>query len=147
GMLIPAVSVITAITLLPALLTVLGTRINSVRVLPKRLVDSGHPEDGFWGKWARTVTRRPWPIALTGFAIVGVLVYCGLQLNPNEAQVKDIPGSGDAIAGRTVLAAAGISPGVMKPFDVLVSHGASTAPIISALSSTPGISGVAAPPN
>ena len=92
GMLIPAVSVITAITLLPALLTVLGLRINKMRVLPKRFVDSGHPEDGIWGRWGRTVVRRPWPIALTGFAIVGVLNYCGLQLNPNEAQVKDMPG-------------------------------------------------------
>jgi putative drug exporter of the RND superfamily len=145
GMLIPAVSVITAITLLPALLTVLGTKINSLRVLPKRFVDSGHPEDGWWGRWARTVTRRPWPIALTGFAIVGVLVYCGLQLNPNEAQVKDIPASGQAANGRAALVAAGITPGVMKPFDVLVAHGASTAPIVAALRTTPGISGVAAP--
>ena len=46
GMLIPAVSVLAAITLLPALLAVLGQRINSVRLLPKRLVDHGHPEDG-----------------------------------------------------------------------------------------------------
>ena len=54
-MLIPAVSVIAAITLLPALLAVLGTRINSVRVMPRRFVDSGHPEDGAWGRWARFV--------------------------------------------------------------------------------------------
>ena len=53
GMLIPAVSVLAAITLLPALLAVLGERINSVRLLPKRLVDHGHPEDGPWGRWAR----------------------------------------------------------------------------------------------
>ena len=59
GMLIPAVSVIAAITLLPAMLAVLGTRINSVRLLPKRFVDSGHPEDGAWGRWARFVNRRP----------------------------------------------------------------------------------------
>ena len=39
-MLIPAVSVIAAITLLPALLAVLGQRINSMRVLPKRFVDT-----------------------------------------------------------------------------------------------------------
>jgi putative drug exporter of the RND superfamily len=145
GMLIPAVSVLTAITLLPALLVTLGGGINRVRLLPKRFVDSGHPENGFWGRWARTVTRRPWPIALTGFAIVGVLVYCGLQLNPNEAQVKDMPGSGDAIAGRTALVAAGISPGVMKPLDVLVEHGGSTAPIVKTLQSTPGIVAAVAP--
>ncbi|HEY2742414.1 MAG TPA: MMPL family transporter, partial [Gaiellaceae bacterium] len=36
GMLIPAVSVLAAITLMPALLATLGTRINSIRLMPKR---------------------------------------------------------------------------------------------------------------
>ena len=124
GMLIPAVSVLAAITLLPALLSVLGTRINSVRVLPKRLVDNGHPEDGLWGRWANLVMRRPLPVAAVGLAIVGVLLFYGVQLNPSEAQAKDLPGAGDAIDGRAALAAAGISPGVMKPFVVLVENGA-----------------------
>src|SRR5918912_1465172 len=61
GMLIPAVSVLAAITLLPALLANLGTRINSLRVMPKRFRDDGHPEDGRWGRWARFVNGRPWP--------------------------------------------------------------------------------------
>src|SRR5947199_50822 len=91
GMLIPAVSVLTAITLLPALLATLGTRINSLRVLPKRLVDRGHPEDGAWGRWARFVLRRPWPVAVTGIAIVATLLVPGLRLNPSEAQAKDLP--------------------------------------------------------
>src|SRR5207237_9517732 len=98
GMLIPAVSVLVTITLLPALLSVLGTRINSVRVLPKRFVDSGHPEDGLWGRWARFVNRRPLPIAVGGLAVVAVLVAFGVQLNPNEAQMKNFPGTGDPIA-------------------------------------------------
>src|SRR5437773_675916 len=100
GMLIPAVSVLTALTLLPALLAVLGERINSVRVMPRRLVDRGHPEDGPWGRWARFVNRRPWPVALAGLLITGVLVYYGFQLNPNEAQLKNVAGNGDAIVGR-----------------------------------------------
>src|SRR5256886_252381 len=107
GMLIPPVSVLAAITLIPALLSVLGQRINSVRVLPKRFVDRGHPEDGPWGRWARFVNRRPLPIALTGLAIVAALVVFGVQLNPNEAQMKNFPGSGDAIVGRDALGAAG----------------------------------------
>src|SRR2546429_3146683 len=45
GMLIPAVSVLTAITLWPALLAVLGPRINSVRLMPSRFLDPGPPED------------------------------------------------------------------------------------------------------
>jgi putative drug exporter of the RND superfamily len=145
GMLIPAVSVLAAITLLPAMLAVLGARINSVRVLPKRLVDRGHPEDGPWGRWARLVNRKPWPVALAGIAVVAVLATIGTQLNPNEAQLKSFPGSGDAIVGRDQLNAAGISPGVMKPFDVLVEHGADPAPIAARLRTTAGIAGAAAP--
>jgi RND superfamily putative drug exporter len=154
GMLIPAVSVVAAITLLPALLASLGTRINSIRVLPRRFVDSGHPEDGLWGRWARLVMRRPVPLAAIGLIVVGLLVYSGVQLNPSEAQVKDLPGSGDAIQGRQALVDAGISLGVMKPFVILVQGydngstvgGGVLADVTKALATTPGIEGAAAPP-
>jgi RND superfamily putative drug exporter len=147
GMLIPAVSVLTAITLLPALLGVLGTKINSVRLLPKRLVDRGHPEDGWWGRWAEFVMRRPIPVAAVGLAITGVLVFYGLQLNPSDAQMKDYPGRGDAIAGRDALTAAGISAGVHKPLAVVVEHGADRAPIVAKLEQTPGVAAAVAPPD
>ncbi len=145
GMLIPAVSVITAITLLPAMLAVLGTRINSVRLLPKRFVDHGHPEDGAWGRWARLVNRRPIPVAVVGLVIVAVLAGIGTQLNPNESQLKNFPGSGDAIAGRQALADAGISPGVMKPLDVLVEHGGNPQAIAAKVRTVPGVLGAVAP--
>ena len=145
GMLIPTVSVIAAITLLPALLAVLGTRINSVRLLPKRFVDRGHPEDGPWGRWAGFVVRRPIPVAAVGLVIVGLLVYEGFQLNPSEAQAQYFPGRGDAIDGRAALDKAGISAGVMKPFVVLVEHGANPKAVAVRLSSDPGVQGAAAP--
>ena len=145
GLLIPLVSVIAAITLLPAILSTLGTKVNSIRVLPKRFMDDGHPEDGWWGKWAGFVVRHPWPIAAVGLVIVGALVFEGFQLNPSEAQVKYYPGSGDAIDGRQALAAGGVSAGVMKPFVVLVSPGTSSATIVKTLDTTPGIAGAVAP--
>jgi putative drug exporter of the RND superfamily len=147
GMLIPAVSVLAAITLLPAMLSIMGTRINSVRVLPRRLVDRGHPEDGLWGRWARFVLRRPVVVAAIGLAIVGVLVSYGVQLNPNEAQLKNFPGTGTAIAGRDQLAAAGISPGVMKPLDVLVESGGNPQQVVAKLRTVPGLVGATAPPS
>jgi RND superfamily putative drug exporter len=146
GMLIPAVSVLTAITLLPALLATLGTRINSLRLLPRRFVDRGHPEHGWWGDWAGFVMRRPVPVATAGLVIVGVLVYYGVHLNPSEPQVKAYPGSGDAISGRAALASAGISPGVMKPFVVLVEHGRSPQTIVLKLRDTKGVAAAVAPP-
>jgi RND superfamily putative drug exporter len=146
GMLIPAVSVLAAITLMPALLAVLGERINSVRVMPKRFVDHGHPEDGAWGRWARFVLRRPWTVAAIGTAIVAVLVALGLQLNPNESQLKNFPGTGTAIAGRTMLAHAGISPGVMKPFVTLVEHGGNAQAAAAKERALPDIVGATVPP-
>ncbi len=145
GMLIPLVSVTAAITLLPALLATFGTRINSVRVMPKRFVDHGHPETGNWGRWARFVLRHPWPVALSGLAVVGVLVAYGLQINPNEAQLKNFPGAGTAIAGRQMLATANVSPGAMKPFVVLVEHGGDATAIAAKVRTVPGIVGAAAP--
>src|SRR5215218_3109242 len=146
GMLIPVVSVVASLTLLPAMLAVLGERINSVRVMPKRLIDRGHPEDGAWGRWARLVLRRPLAVAAVGVAIVAVLAGLGTQLNPNEAQLKNFPGSGTAIAGRDQLAAAGISPGVMKPIDVLVENGGNAQQVAVRLRAVPGVLGATAPP-
>jgi RND superfamily putative drug exporter len=145
GMLIPAVSVLAALTLLPALLAVLGERINSLRVMPRRLVDRGHPEDGAWGRWARLVLRKPVPVAVVGVAIVAVLAGLGTRLNPNESQLKNFPGSGTAIQGRQMLADAGISPGVMKPLDVLVEHGSNAARVAARLRGAPGLVGATAP--
>jgi RND superfamily putative drug exporter len=146
GMLIPVVSVLASITLLPALLAVLGHRINSVRVMPRRLVDHGHPEDGAWGRWARFVLRRPIIVAAAGLMIVGVLAGLGTQLNVNGAQLKNFPGTGTAIAGRAQLAAAGISAGVMEPLDVLVEQGGNAQQIAAKLRTVPGVVGATAPP-
>src|SRR5947207_13082770 len=145
GMLIPAVSVLASITLLPALLVVLGERINSLRVLPKRWVDRGHPEDGPWGRWARFVNRRPIVVAAVGVALVGVLAFAGTKLNPNEAEMKRVPGSGDAIVGRDATTAAGITPGVFKPLDILVEDGASPDKVADTLRAVPGIVAAVAP--
>jgi RND superfamily putative drug exporter len=145
GMLIPAVSVLAAITLLPALLAVLGTRINRLRLLPKRLVDRGHPEDGPWGRWARFVNARPIPVAAVGLLITGVLVFYGFQLNPNEAQMKNVGGNGDAIVGRDALTTAGITPGVLKPLAVLVEKGGDPAAVATRLRGVDGITAAAAP--
>src|SRR3954468_19514125 len=120
GMLIPAVSVLASITLLPAMLGILGTRINRVRVMPKRIVEGNDQASGFWAGWARLVTRRAPVTAAIGIAIVVALLSPGVHLNPSEAQAKDQPGGGDAIAGRAALTDAGISAGAFKPFEVLV---------------------------
>ncbi len=147
GMLIPVVSVLASLTLLPAMLAVLGQRVNRVRVVPRRLIDRGHPEDGAWGRWARFVLRRPVAVAAVGVLIVGVLVSLGTQLNASEAEMKYFPGTGSATAGRDQLTAAGITPGVLKPLNVLVEDGGDAQQVAAKLSAVPGVVGASAPPD
>jgi putative drug exporter of the RND superfamily len=144
GMLIPAVSVLVSITLLPALLSLLGPRINKLRVMPKRFVAVSNADSGLWARWARLVVRRPVAVAAVGAAIVAVLLVFGSQLNPSEAQAKDFPGKGDAIVGRDALDRAGISPGVIKPFVVLTPE-TQAAEVTERLRNVEGVVGAAAP--
>lgn len=145
GMLIPAVSVLASLTLLPAVLAVLGGRINAVRVMPRRLLDRGHAEDGAWGRWARFVLRRPAAVAGVGIVLVVTLAGIGTQLNASETQLKNFPGTGTAIAGRQMLADAGISPGVMKPLNVLVEHGGDAKQIATKMRAVNGVIAASAP--
>jgi RND superfamily putative drug exporter len=60
--------------------------------------------------------------------------------------MKYFPGSGSAVAGRDTLTAAGISPGVLKPLNVLVEHGGNAQQIAARLAAVPGVVGASAPP-
>jgi putative drug exporter of the RND superfamily len=149
GMLIPAVAVLAAITLLPALLSLLGPRINSVRVMPKRFVNPPSAEVGFWARWARLVTRRPLPVFLAGVVIVTLVVLPAFHINPSDAQLKDEPGAGDAQAGREAITSSGIPDGVYLPY-VVLAEGQNVTPqnlakAASALNQAPGLYGASAP--
>jgi len=147
GLLIPTVSVIAALTLLPAMLSILGPGINRVRVLPRRFVSGGDPDRGPWGSWARLVTRHAALMAGIGLAIVAILLVPASQLNPGDALAKDQPGAGPAIVGRDTLAASGITYGAIDPF-VITARGLTPAQRRQAaaeVAGTAGIAGAAAP--
>jgi RND superfamily putative drug exporter len=151
GMLIPLVAVLACITLLPALLSMLGPRINRLRVLPKRMVDPPTEKRGFWAGWAHLVTRRPLPVFLVGAVIVTLVLIPAFHINPSDAQVKDEPATGDANAGRAAIRAAGIPDGVYLPY-VVLAEGQNVSrrtldKTAGALSQAPGLYGAAAPPS
>ena len=89
--------------------------------------------------------RRPVAVAAAGIVLVVTLAGLGTQLNASETQLEELPRQGTAIAGRQMLADAHISPGVMKPLDVLVEHGGNAEQIAAKLRGVPGIVGAAAP--
>ncbi len=61
AILVGIVSVVASATLLPALLGVLGDRVNALRIplVGRRSVEAANPEGRFWGAIVRTVLRRP----------------------------------------------------------------------------------------
>ena len=147
GLLIPLVSVVAACTLLPAMLTIVGTGINRIRVMPRRFLSQADPDTGPWAAWARLVTRHSGVIAAIGTGIVVVVMIPALSLNPGDALAKDLPGAGPAITGRDQLAQSHITAGAIAPVEVAVTGaGAGQIPtIVRAVGRSPGMIGAAAP--
>ncbi len=149
GMLIPAVSVLSSITFLPAMLALLGPRINRLRVMPKRFVEPHPTETGLWWRWARLVMRRSVLVFAAGVAIVVVVLIPAFQINPSDAQIKDEPAKADAKAGYDAITNAGFSQGIFLPYVILAENGATDATLATAsaeIAKAPGISSASAPP-
>ncbi len=124
AVLVVACTLVTAWTMLPALLAVLGERVNRWG-LPKRFQpadESERPPDrpSGWERWARTVLAHPW-LALPAviLMIVFALPIFGLKVGVDLglAAVSDTPsGKAEIILERS------FSPGAMSPTQILASH-------------------------
>ncbi|WP_395658418.1 MMPL family transporter [Nocardioides sp.] len=70
-----------AVTLLPALLSFTGTRIDRLG-LPRRRTARRIDGPGFWYRWSRTVQRHPVAALVAGLLMIGVLILpvAGLRL-------------------------------------------------------------------
>ncbi len=62
-------AVLSAITLMPAVLSLLGHRLNSLRIFGRH--SAPRPEGtGIWGRWGAFVARHPWPMVALGLVIL-----------------------------------------------------------------------------
>jgi uncharacterized membrane protein YdfJ with MMPL/SSD domain len=86
-------AVAAAITLLPAILSLLGTHIDSLR-LPALLRPAPKPpERGVWGAWARFVTTHPWRCVGLALLILLPLTVPFLSLDLGQEDVGATPKS------------------------------------------------------
>jgi RND superfamily putative drug exporter len=113
-------TMIAALTLLPALLTIVGRRIDRLRIpgLGKR--SSANAEDSRWFRWSREIQRRPWLAAILsgGLLIALCIPTLSLRLGSNDA--------GTDPAGTTTreaydLLAEGFGAGFNGPFSIVAS--------------------------
>ena len=123
GLFIPAVSLLAAVTFLPVVLSLVGTRLDRVRVLPRSWLERrADTEHGFWAVLARFIMRYPKTVAgvTAGFLLLLTLPLLALQLGPGSNE--GIPRNLEAVRGYDVLRAA-VGAGAVAPTNVVVDTG------------------------
>ena len=123
GLFIPAVSLLAAVTFLPVVLSLAGTRLDRVRVLPRSWLERrADTEHGFWAVLARFIMRYPKTVAgvTAGFLLLLTLPLLALQLGPGSNE--GIPRNLEAVRGYDVLRAA-VGAGAVAPTNVVVDTG------------------------
>jgi RND superfamily putative drug exporter len=126
-----------SVTLLPALLGVVGTRIDRLRLpLPRRAAG----REPIAGRWAAAVQRRPWVALGAGLVLLGLLAapFLGVRYG--------FPDAGNDRVGATTrtaydLLADGFGPGANGPLLLVSEHGA--APLTELRDTVAGLPGVA----
>jgi RND superfamily putative drug exporter len=120
GLLIPLVSILAAMTLLPALLAMFGASFLRLRVPLIGLRPEG--EGGIWGRIAEVIMRRPAIVAgLTG----GFLVLCALPapyLSLTPGSSKGLPPRSSSVQGLELLERT-LGPGTISPLVAVVDSG------------------------
>ena len=139
GMLIPLVSTLVAITLLPVVLAKLGPRLD----WPHRRTDD--KASRAWTRWAEAVSRRRWLAAGAGMAVIVALALAATDLQLGSSDADTMAKSGDAKQGLVALEKAGIGEGALLPHEILVEGGTRPEQVAAALRTVDGIHGAVAP--
>jgi putative drug exporter of the RND superfamily len=139
GMLIPIVTVLVAITLLPVVLATAGRRLD----WPHRRSDD--KASRAWTRWAQAVARRRWLAAGAGVAVIVALALAATNLQVGSSDADTVARSGDAKQALVALEAAGIGEGALLPHEILVESGTDPERVAVALSSVDRVHGAVAP--
>jgi putative drug exporter of the RND superfamily len=111
-----AFTMLSAVTLLPAILGMLGPRVDKGKV-PFRNIDANeHPG---WARWAAQIKRRPWVFAIVGLLVVLTLAIPALSMRLGSSDAGTAPKS-DTTRRAYDLLADGFGPGFNGPFTVTV---------------------------
>ncbi len=126
------VAVAGALTLLPAVLAILGPRINSLRV--RDLHPEDHAKTGLWSKWANEIARYPIVAGLAALAILIPLSIPLLSLNLGQQDTAALSTSTTARRAYDLLSKY-FGPGVNGPLVIAASLGSPAQPASGSSSS------------
>jgi RND superfamily putative drug exporter len=117
GIVVIGCAVAVALTLLPALLTLLGDR-----VLPRRSLrtsSAGTPVGRGWIRWTSAVMQRPWGFLLLALAISAACAWPARRVHAWRITASDLPPEEEATRGAAILADQ-FQPGWTGPIVVLL---------------------------
>lgn len=87
-----AITMLASVTLLPAVLGIVGRHIDRIRI-PGLGRDAGRSEESGLGyRWSRLLERRPWPAFLIGLAVVVALAlpFFSMDLGSSDASARPV---------------------------------------------------------
>ncbi len=139
GMLIPLVSTLAAITLLPVVLAKVGHKLD----WPHRRTDD--KASRAWTRWAEGVSRHRWVAAGAGMAVVLALVVAATDLQLGASDADTVAKSGDSYEGLVALEDAGIGEGSLLPHEILIEGESDPDEVAAELAQVEGVHGAVAP--
>lgn len=98
GSVVVAISMVAALTLVPAVLGVLGARVNSLSILPRSI-----SSEGFWRRLATTIMSHPWRTVLAVLAIIVVIALPGRAMRVGIPGPDILPTNSPSRVGDTIL--------------------------------------------
>lgn len=88
GIAVSLFAVVGSLTALPAVLAILGPRVNMLKVRRGELAPT---DDGAWSRVARFVMRRPWPVLIGVLAVLFVMAAPALQVTLGQVDDRALP--------------------------------------------------------
>jgi RND superfamily putative drug exporter len=126
GLIIPLVSVLAGVTLLPILLFWLGHHLDRVRLVPKRLAQhrTGDERDeaDFWVRLSHWVMRRPVIVAAATSSLLLALAAPVFAIELGPGSNKGIPQDLESVRALNLLADA-VGEGALTPAEIVVDTG------------------------
>src|SRR6266498_2180927 len=117
GMLATVVALSAGLTLLPAVITMLGDRIEKPRTLTRFL--SRTQRGGLWHRWATHVIRRPVRYLVLGVVVMGALAFSTVNLKLGSLGANELSADFQSRQGYETLAKE-FGPGVISPVQFVI---------------------------
>jgi RND superfamily putative drug exporter len=120
GLIVPLVSIAASATFLPALLAVMGRRVNRLRIVPRHILKTrAQATGGFWARLAHSIMRRPLLYFVGAAAVMIALAVPALQLSLTGGDNRDVPLTTEATRGLALLENT-LGPGALAPNQIVV---------------------------